>query len=55
VGVDAVAEQHLVTITRPDGVAASSRACLVVRFAEDGLVTRLDEYVDTASFISLVD
>lgn len=55
VGEDAVAEQHVVTLTRPDGDSASSHACLVVGFDADGLVARIDEYVDTAAFMSLVD
>lgn len=48
-----VTEQHLVTLTRPDGVAASSDVCVVLRFDDDGLITRLDEYLDMAAFAPL--
>lgn len=49
----AVTEQHVVTLTRPDGVNAASDVCVVLRFDDDGLITRLDEYVDTAAFAPL--
>ncbi len=51
----AVAEQHVVTLTRPDGTSASSEVCLVARFDEDGLVTRLEEYVDTSAMAGLLE
>lgn len=54
VGADsAVTEQHVVTLTRPDGVAASSDVCVVLRFDDDGLITRLDEYLDMTAFAPL--
>lgn len=49
----AVAEQHVVTLTRPDGVKASSDVCVVLRFDDDGLITRIDEYLDMAAFAPL--
>jgi len=49
----AVTEQHVVTLTRPDGVEASSDVCVILRFDDDGLITRLDEYMDTAAFAPL--
>jgi ketosteroid isomerase-like protein len=49
----AVTEQHVVTLTRPDGVEVSSDVCVVIRFDDDGLITRLDEYMDTAAFAPL--
>ena len=49
----AVTEEHRATITRTDGVEASSDICVVLRFDEDGLITRLDEYVDGAAFASV--
>lgn len=48
-----VTEQHVVTMTRPDGVSASSDVCVVIRFDDHGLVTRLDEYLDTVAFAPL--
>ncbi len=48
-----VTEQHLVTLTRPDGVQALCDACVVVRFDDDGLITRVDEYLDMAAFAPL--
>jgi ketosteroid isomerase-like protein len=54
VGEGFAVEQHVVTLTRPDGKSASTDVCVVLRFDEDGLITRLDEYVDSASFDSLL-
>jgi ketosteroid isomerase-like protein len=50
----AVTEQHVVTLTRPDGVAASCDVCVVIRFNDDGLITKLDEYLDTVAFAPLL-
>lgn len=47
-GDHAVAEQHLVTMARPDGVSVDIDVCVVVLFDDAGLVTRLDEYADPA-------
>jgi len=55
IGDDAVAEQHVVTLIKPDGTSASSEVCLVARFDADGLVTRLDEYVDTSAMAGLLE
>lgn len=55
VGDGFVVEQHVVTLTRPDGKSASTDVCLVLRFDDDGLITRVDEYVDSAVFASLND
>ena len=55
VGDGFVVEQHVVTLTRPDGKSASTDVCVVLRFDHDGLITRLDEYVDSAVFATLVD
>jgi hypothetical protein len=54
VGDRFVVEQHVVTLTRPDGVSASCDVCVVVRFDAAGLITRLDEYADTSAFASLL-
>ena len=48
-----VTEQHLVTLSRPDGVKVSCDVCVVVRFDADGLITRVDEYLDTAALAAL--
>lgn len=45
----AVTEQHLVTIAKADGSTVSSDVCVVLRFDDAGLITRLDEYVDSAA------
>jgi ketosteroid isomerase-like protein len=55
VGDGFVVEQHVVTLTRPDGVSASTDVCVVLRFDDDGLITRLDEYADSAVFAALAD
>ena len=48
----AVTEQHLVTITKADGTRVSSDVCVVLRFDDHGLVTRIDEYVDPTSLMA---
>ena len=53
VGDGFVVEQHVVTLTRPDGKSATTDACFVLRFDDDGLITRVDEYVDSAVFAAL--
>jgi ketosteroid isomerase-like protein len=55
VGDGFVVEQHVVTLTRPDGKSASTDVCVVLRFDDDGLIARLDEYADSAVFATLVD
>ena len=48
VGPDGFAEQHRVTAVRPDGSHLDlGDVAVVVRLGPDGLITRLDEYVDT--------
>lgn len=54
VGDGFVVEQHVVTLTRPDGKSASTDVCHVLRFDDDGLITRLDEYADSAVFATLI-
>ena len=49
-----VVEQHVRRLTRADGVSAACDVCVVVRFDPSGLISRLDEYVDTAAFASLL-
>ncbi len=53
VGERFVVEQHVVTLTRPDGKSAMTDVCVVLRFDDDGMITRLDEYADSAVFASL--
>jgi hypothetical protein len=55
VGEGFVVEQHVVTLTRPDGKSASTDVCVVLRFDDLGLITRLDEYADSAVFAALND
>ncbi len=53
VGEGFVVEQHVVTLTRPDAKSASTDVCVVLRFDDDGLITRVDEYADSAVFATL--
>jgi hypothetical protein len=55
VGDGFVVEQHVRTLTRPDGKSATTDVCVVLRFDDEGLITRLDEYADSAVFAALVD
>jgi len=44
---DGFLQQHVLEATLPDGTAWSMDACCVIKI-EDGLITRLDEYLDSA-------
>jgi ketosteroid isomerase-like protein len=46
-------EQHVLRGTARDGSPFEVPACLVVTVGDDGLITRLDEYVDSAGFAHL--
>jgi ketosteroid isomerase-like protein len=45
---DTIVEEHRVVSTTPAGVDIDLAACVVVRVNDDGLITAIDEYVDTA-------
>jgi hypothetical protein len=53
VGDGFAVEQHVVTLTRPDGESASTDVCVVLRFDDEGRIVRLDEYADSAVFAAL--
>lgn len=44
---DGFMQQHVLEATLPDGTKWAMDACVVVRM-KDGLITRLDEYIDSA-------
>ena len=44
---DGFVQQHVLEATLPDGAAWAMDACVVVRM-KDGLIVRLDEYIDSA-------
>lgn len=46
-------QQHRVHATTRGGAPMSFRACLVVKAGPDGLVTRIDEYLDPADLAPL--
>jgi hypothetical protein len=55
-GDDAVVEQHLVRLTRAsDGLELVSDVCVVIRFDDAGLITRVDEYADPAPLQALAE
>lgn len=45
---DGFVQQHVLEATLPDGTPWKMDACVVVRM-KDGLITRLDEYIDSAA------
>ena len=45
---DGFVQQHILEATLPDGTPWKMDACVVVKM-EDGLITRLDEYIDSAA------
>lgn len=49
---DGFLQQHVLEATRPDGQPFSLSACVVVRM-RDGVITRLDEYLDSAETAQL--
>jgi ketosteroid isomerase-like protein len=49
---DGFVQQHVLEATLPDGTRWAMDACVVVRMA-DGLITRLDEYIDSAKAAAL--
>lgn len=46
-------QQHVVHATTATGTPLSFRACLVVTVGADGLITRIDEYLDPADLAPL--
>lgn len=46
-------QQHLLHATGTNGTPLSFRACLVVQVGADGLITRIDEYLDPADLAPL--
>jgi ketosteroid isomerase-like protein len=49
---DGFMQQHVLEATLPDGTAWSLDACVIVRM-KDGLIVRLDEYLDSAQAAAL--
>src|SRR5258706_358980 len=49
-GKGAFVEQHVARWKGSDGLARDLPACAVVEVGDDGLVTRFEEYFDTAAF-----
>ncbi len=49
---DGFMQQHVLEATLPDGAKWAMDACVVVRM-ENGVITRLDEYIDSAKSAQL--
>ena len=49
---DGFLQQHVLEATLPDGARWGLDACVIVRM-KDGLITRLDEYLDSAQTAAL--
>lgn len=49
VGQGAVVEQHDVRMIRHDGIEVVLDICIILRFDADGLITRIDEYLDSSA------
>lgn len=50
---DGFVQQHIVHATGASGASLEFRACLVVTVGADGLITRIDEYLDPADLAPL--
>ena len=48
-------QQHNVHASGRDGTPLTFRACLVVKVGADGLITRIDEYLDPADLAVLTE
>ncbi len=51
---DGFVQQHVLEANLPNGEAWTMEACAVVR-VKDGVIVRLDEYIDSAQFKTLLD
>ena len=49
---DGFVQQHVLEATLPDGTAWALDACVIVKM-ENGVITRLDEYLDSAQTAAL--
>jgi uncharacterized protein len=49
---DGFLQQHVLEATLPDGTPWSLKACVVIKMA-NGVITRLDEYMDSAETAAL--
>jgi ketosteroid isomerase-like protein len=47
-------QQHILHCTSVGGEDVALRVCLVVKFGEDGLIQRIDEYLDPAELAPLL-
>jgi ketosteroid isomerase-like protein len=47
-------QQHTVHATTRNGAPLTFRACLIVKVGADGLITRIDEYLDPADLAPLM-
>ena len=54
VGENAIVEEHRVRSTTPDGHDVDLTACVVVRVDDDGKITSLNEYADTAPLAAIL-
>jgi len=47
-------QQHVLHVTTRGGEPVSLRVCLVVKIGQDGLISRIDEYLDPAELAPLM-
>lgn len=48
-------QQHVLHATGTGGEVVAMRVCIVILVGDDGLITRIDEYFDTADLAPLLD
>lgn len=53
VGESSVTEMHDAVFTKPDGRVISLDICVVIQFDDAGLITRVDEYLDSRAAAAL--
>lgn len=53
-GDNVIVEEHRVRSTTPGGHDVDLVACVVIRLDDDGKITSMDEYVDTAPLVAIL-
>lgn len=54
VGDNAIVEEHRVRSTTPKGVELNMAACVVIKVDDEGLITKINEYLDPKPVMDLL-
>jgi len=53
-GSDSVVEQHTTKFSNSPDTTVEAEACVLLRLNQDGLITRMDEYLDPTAVLKAV-